>query len=58
MKELIVGDVSVCSEDGDSWESLLEVAKKAKKIYVEILKELNMEKSDPKVIQAIRKVFS
>lgn len=35
MKELIVGDIAVYSEDGDSWEDLIKVVKKVNKAYIE-----------------------
>ena len=44
MKELIVGDVSVCSEDGDSWDDLIKVVKKANKAYLESIRDLKLGK--------------
>ena len=40
MKELKIGEISIYSEEGDSWDELLRVAKKAKKIYIDSIKAL------------------
>ncbi len=45
MKELIVGDVSVCSEDGDSWDELIKVIRKANKAYLDSLKDVQVQKT-------------
>lgn len=39
MKELIVGDISVYSEDNDSWDDLIKVVKKANKAYSESIRD-------------------
>jgi len=44
MKELAVGDISIYSEDGDSWDDLIKVVKKANKIYLECIKDLKPSK--------------
>jgi len=40
MKELTVGDISVYSEDDDSWDELIKVIKKANKAYLQSLREI------------------
>ena len=45
MKELIVGDVSVYSEDGDSWDELIKVIRKANKAYLDSLKDVQVQKT-------------
>ena len=33
MKELIIGDMSVCSDDDDNWHTLLDTLRRATEIY-------------------------
>jgi len=33
MKEITVGDISIYSEEGESWEELIKVIRKANKAY-------------------------
>ena len=44
MKELIIGDVAVYSEDGDSWDELIKVVKKASKAYLESIPDIKPTK--------------
>jgi formate dehydrogenase maturation protein FdhE len=44
MKELVVGDISVYSEDGDSWDDLIKVVRKANKAYLESIEDLRSAK--------------
>jgi hypothetical protein len=35
MKQITIGDVSIYSEDEDTWEDLIRVVRKANKAYME-----------------------
>lgn len=39
MKELIVGDIAIYTEDDDSWDDLIKVVKKANKACLETIKK-------------------
>lgn len=39
MKELIVGDISIYSEDDDSWDDLVKVVKKLNRAYLDSMKD-------------------
>lgn len=56
MKELIVGDIAVYSEDGDSWEDLIEVVKKVNKAYMDWILEPDKEEKKS-LIQKLKKKF-
>ena len=55
MKELIVADVSVISEDGDSWEDLIKVVKRANKAYLESIRELNQGRIERWIRKLLKK---
>jgi hypothetical protein len=61
MKELIVGDIAVYTEDGDTWDDLIEVVRKADKAYLETSRPANKEpwpqKLLGKLFRAIKKSF-
>lgn len=56
MKELIVGDVSVYSEDADSWDDLIKVVRKANKAYLGCIKDLeSVKKKESWIKKLLRK---
>jgi len=55
MKELVVGDISVYSEDGDSWDDLIKVVKKANKAYLESIIDLEPLKKESWIKRLLRK---
>ncbi len=57
MKQITIGEISISSEDGDEWEKLLEVTKRAKQIYVKAIKELEKEVDDHWMMKLMRKVI-
>ena len=40
MRQIQIGEILVQSEEGDSFDELLKVVKKAKKIYIDSIKDL------------------
>ena len=40
MKELIVGDIAIYTEEGDSWEDILRVIRKASEIYMDSVRSM------------------
>jgi len=44
MKELVIGDIAIYTEDGDSWDDLIKVVKKANQAYLECIKDLKPKK--------------
>ena len=55
MKELVVGDIAVYSEDGDNWDDLIKVVKKANKAYLECVIDLEPVKKEPWIKRLLRK---
>jgi hypothetical protein len=55
MKELIVRDISVYSEDGDTWDDLIKVVKKANKAYLECIKDLEPVKKESWIKRLLKK---
>lgn len=55
MKELKVGDIVIYSEDGDSWDDLIKVVKKANKAYFECIMGLEPVKKEPWIKKVLRK---
>ncbi len=53
MKEITIGDISIYSEDGDTWEDLIKVIRKANKTYIETIKEIEGMKKET----WIKKIF-
>ena len=53
MKEIIIGDTSVYSEDGDTWNDLIKVISKANKAYQKSITESQPKKRS--IIKAILK---
>ena len=56
MKELVVGDVSVYSEDNDSWDDLIKVLKKANKAYLESIKEIRPTRKQSWIKKILNKI--
>jgi len=57
MKELTVGDVSLYTEDNDSWNELIKVIKKANKAYLKAIKEIEAERKESWIRRIVRKLF-
>jgi uncharacterized protein YqgV (UPF0045/DUF77 family) len=61
MKQLAIGDILIISEDGDSWDDLIKVVKKANKAYLEYIKEMNSRKKKGSMKELVegtlRKIF-
>ena len=55
MKEIVVGDVGVYSEDEDSWDDLIKVVKKANKAYLESIIDLEPVKKESWTKRLLRK---
>ena len=55
MKELVVGDIAVYTEDGDSWDDLIKVVKKANKVYLECIEDLEPVKKESWIKRLLRK---
>jgi len=58
MKELKVGDIVIYSEDGDSWDDLIKVVKKANKAYLESIIDLEPVKRESWIKRLLRKYIS
>lgn len=56
MKELRVGDVSLYTEDNDSWNELIKVIKKANKAYLKAIKEIETERKESWIRKLFRKI--
>jgi len=57
MKELTVGDVSLYTEDNDSWNELIKVIKKANKTYLKAIKEIEDERKESWIRKLFKKLF-
>ena len=55
MKELVIGDIAVYTEDGDSWDDLIKVVKKANKAYLESIIDLEPVKKESWIKRLLRK---
>ena len=55
MKELVVGDILIYSEDEDSWDDLIKVVKKANKAYLECIKDLEPVKKESWIKRLLKK---
>jgi hypothetical protein len=42
MKELTIGDISIASEDNDTWEDLIKVVEKLNKAYLKSFQKKEM----------------
>lgn len=54
MKEITIGDISIYSEDGDTWEDLIKVIRKANKEYLETIKQIEAMKKETWIRKIIR----
>lgn len=53
MKELIIGDITVISEDNDTWEDLIKIVGKLNRTYLE-----SFQKKEKSLIKRlIRRLF-
>ena len=53
MKQISIADITIYSEDGDTWEDLIQVIKKAGKAYTEGAKQKEKEPLLQKILKAI-----
>ena len=55
MKAITIGEISIYSEDGDTWEDLIKVIKKANKEYTETIKEIETMRKETWIRKILRK---